>query len=243
MNKTACKVFSLTLVLLIVLSLVPMSSMAFANEEVSTSIEGDTLRQSEESSHESDEGSSGDLEEGIEGEDTTPAFDDAEDEEAIEAPEDDEEGVGVELLANAVSLLATLAWTGNTPPVVAPGDVITLSGTPSGTLTVPAGATVTINGTVAGTKGIITLNIQSGAKVLWNASLQGALTRAADSLVNVSGGGTLEFSHCTVVNTGTGGTVNINGANTTMVVGSGATIASDGASGNAVLVSANYTTL
>ena len=120
------------------------------------------------------------------------------------------------------------------------GETLSLSGSPSGILTVPAGASVIIDGTVTATTTGITLDISGGSTVQWSANLQGA---SASYLVTVSGNGTLEIGSCTIANTGSGGTINIIGAGTTVTLGIGALLYSGSTNGNSILVTADNVTI
>jgi len=131
--------------------------------------------------------------------------------------------------------LAAFSWSGTPPATVSSGDTITISGSPTGTLNIPDGATVTIDGTVTNATSEITLNIGAGATVIWNATLQGS---SSTYLLNVTGSGTFDMNSNTIVNTGAGGAVEVNGAGATVTVGSGATISS-GTGGNGLLVATN----
>jgi len=126
-------------------------------------------------------------------------------------------------------------WTDANPPTVADGDVVTISDKPQGTLDVPTGATVTVEGTVTGAETGITLNIGAGATVIWNADFQGV---AKTYFVTVTGGGNLDISSSSIVNIGPGGALDIEGAGTTVTLGSGANIYS-GVGGSGILVSAD----
>ena len=90
---------------------------------------------------------------------------------------------------------------------VADGDVITITNTATGTLTIPDGATVTITGTVTDA-GPVQLNLGEGAKVIWAASYTGS----CDNNVLVQTSGTM---------TGTTGTIEITGS----IVNTGTTYA------------------
>ncbi|MCL2807046.1 MAG: hypothetical protein FWD27_02610 [Coriobacteriia bacterium] len=164
-------------------------------------------------------------------------------EEDAEEPDGSLSELGADEADPSLSTYAELAWTGSAPPVVEDGDSVTLGGMPSGTLTVPAGATIAIGGTVSGTTAGISLNIGSGATILWSAFLQGTRARTADALITVGGGGMLALESCTIANSGTGSSLIINGANTSVVVGGGAIIDSGGASGNSVLIAASQAVL
>ena len=149
---------------------------------------------------------------------------------------DNKQGSVEEILIGA---LATYNWTGSTPPTVADGDTVTISGSPSGTLNVPAGATITVNGSVTTATSGVTLNIPAGSTVNWNAPFQGVATTY---MITVTGGGTLTVGSCTIGNSGSGGGINVSGAGTTVNVGSGSTVYSD-TGGNAVLITSNNVTV
>jgi hypothetical protein len=97
----------------------------------------------------------------------------------------------------AVMPLATVTWFDDTEPVVADGDTVVLSGLPEGTLTVPAGATVTVTGTVTGATEFIVMEIEAGARLIWEAYYEGdcngqALIAAmGDGIFEMAGNGTL----------------------------------------------------
>ena len=98
------------------------------------------------------------------------------------------------------------------------------------------GVTVTVTGDAVRTS-TLALEIDAGVTVNWKADLSG--TYNTTYLMNVSGGGTLEITDCTISNTaGTGGGINVNGANTTVTIGADGTVSS-GRSGIAILASAD----
>lgn len=87
---------------------------------------------------------------------------------------------------------------------VANGDVIAITNTASGTLTVPDGATVKITGNVTGA-GQVLLDLGAGAKVNWAASYTGSydngvLVQSDPTQINAAG--TIEITG-SIVNTGT----------------------------------------
>ena len=132
-------------------------------------------------------------------------------------------------------------WIDENPPAVQSGDTINISGTPSGTLTVPAGAYITISGEIENTPSGITLDIGAGAVVYWNAYFQGTTTPASSNLITLIGSGAL-IIESTVFNTGTGGTVNIIGAGVALTVRNNGAVLSN-RSGNPVYINADNVTV
>ncbi|MCL2631879.1 MAG: hypothetical protein FWD45_02150 [Coriobacteriia bacterium] len=253
MKRVSKKTLALVLSLLVALSLTPQSKMAFATGE-DAAISFDEVLSSdtnaEKPSSEADKGQADGLseaadnietaDEGVEGSlETKP-----EELDVLALTEDtlDVDGGIIPLDINPldISPLAAFTWNNSTPPSsLASGDIVTIAGTPSGTLTIPAGATITISGSVTGTTAGMTLNIGTGATVIWNASVQGSRSRVADYLITVSGNGTLEVGSCMIANTGTGGALQVTGAGTVISLTNGTVIDSGGASGNSLLISAN----
>ena len=114
------------------------------------------------------------------------------------------------------------------------GDIVTLTGESSGTLTVPAGADVFINGNGTTSAAGITLVTGAGATVHWTANYQGS---SAAYCIILNGTGALKISSCTINNMGAGGAINITGG-ATVTVDQGGLVYS-GTSGNGILVSAD----
>ncbi|MCL2528867.1 MAG: hypothetical protein FWE41_00810 [Coriobacteriia bacterium] len=237
MKRVTGKIFTLILSFLVVFSLVPASGIAFATDgdaaaghEEGFANEGDAL-----------EGVSDEAADAAGGGETSLAAGDDEDADASGALEalasvlDDEEDAG-----EALEALAAYTWNTATPPTVVDGDTVTISGTPSGTLSVPAGATITIDGSITGATAGLTLNIGAGATVNWEATLQGTLTGIY--LITVTGSGALALASCSLINSGSGGAISITGAGSTITVGDGAVASSD-MGGNGILVNAAGATI
>ena len=146
------------------------------------------------------------------------------------------------LLVSAIPPLGVAAaehtWDGTVNFTVQNGDTINVANGATGTLNVPADASITIDGAITNATVGLTLNINSGAEVTWNAVFTGNVTNntpANNYLINVTGGGTLDIgstgSSATIQNDGKGGAILLNSAATLNVYG---TVASGGtASSNA----------
>ncbi len=104
-----------------------------------------------------------------------------------------------------------------------------------------SGNTVTVTGTVSATD-TLSLKIPTGVKVLWNASLTGAVDGPLSSLVFLNGDGTFELAGGEITNTGTG--MAVAGIQGSMVISGGtASSSSDVATVNAFHTGPNPMTL
>jgi len=113
----------------------------------------------------------------------------------------------------------------------------------SGLFADAVGSTLTVTGTNTNVSTPLTLNIDSGVTVNWEATYTGAVSPASASMITVSGSGTFDVRSAganigAIINNGTGNTLNITGAGTTLKVFNSGTVQSS-RSGSAVLVSAN----
>ena len=173
--------------------------------------------------------------------------------ESLEAPGGIEEPGEPESLDSFESLtpLASYIWNSSAVPTVTSGDVVTISGAPSGAMNIPAGATVIIEGEVTGTAAGITLNIGAGATVRWRAMLIGS-TAAGTYLATLTGPaagagafimeGASPAEGSKIANMGAGGALNINGPGLDVTIGSGGSVFSD-TRGNPVRVNGNNVTV
>jgi len=88
---------------------------------------------------------------------------------------------------------ADYVWNSSTPPTItgAGPHIVTLSNTPTGTLSVPTGETVTINGSISGkASATLTLNIAPDATVNWNVNLYLGNPPSSNPLIALRGTGT-----------------------------------------------------
>ncbi|MCL2793214.1 MAG: hypothetical protein FWD87_08985 [Spirochaetaceae bacterium] len=134
---------------------------------------------------------------------------------------------GIASGSQSVTLITprTHTWNTATPPVgMGNGDIITIGVGASGTLVIPENATVTINsagtGWVDNGSRAITLNISTGARIVWRANYwsTSSVTIAPTSI------GTLEVAAGSIHNNSTGSAINTT-SNSTIIV-SGGTVSS-----------------
>lgn len=138
---------------------------------------------------------------------------------------------------------ASDTWNGSGESLtVANGDVIAITNTASGTLTVPDGATVKITGNVTDA-GQVLLNLGAGARVIWAASYTG--NRDNGTLVQTDGTmtgepGTIEITG-SIINTGTTYATAISASGDIVVTGGTVSGQSYGVSGVNVTINAGST--
>ncbi|MCL2018339.1 MAG: dockerin type I domain-containing protein [Oscillospiraceae bacterium] len=120
---------------------------------------------------------------------------------------------------------ANLSWDSASQPVVADGDIITVQNGAAGTLNVPENATVTVEGSLSETTLGLTLDIASGAAVIWNADF---ICSSAAYLITVTGGGGRLTIYKELNNSGSGGALNITGTGTIVTVDYGGKVISEG---------------
>jgi len=211
---------------------------AFDDEEDETEedeIEEDEIEEDEieEDETEKDETEKDETEEDETEEDETEEDETEEDETEEDEIEEDEIEIDNELDFDLM-ILEFQVWNNNLPPAVLDGDIINVSGSPSGTLNIPENASVTVEGAVIGATAGITLNIGLGATVYWRAVFTGA---SSGYLITLTGGGTIEI-YSEIVNTGKSGGIRVDGAGTNIIIGGGGIVASD-TGGYSLFIAAN----
>ncbi|MCL2137130.1 MAG: putative Ig domain-containing protein, partial [Coriobacteriia bacterium] len=150
--------------------------------------------------------------------------------------------------ADGLLPLSEHVWDSNVVPTVVDGDTVHLSGTPSGTLSIPSGARVYIDGLVSPMTTGQALLFGSGSVVEWNASLTGSYNAY---LVTLSGATGSPAERCSFIvgssvslaNNGSGGTLRVNAVSIDVFLGDGSSIVSGGTTGNAVTIDTNNVSL
>ena len=189
--------------------------------------------ETEEDEIEEDEIEEDEIEEDETEKDETEKDETEEDETEEDEIEEDEIEIDNELDFDLM-ILEFQVWNNNLPPAVLDGDIINVSGSPSGTLNIPENASVTVEGAVIGATAGITLNIGLGATVYWRAVFTGA---SSGYLITLTGGGTIEI-YSEIVNTGKSGGIRVDGAGTNIIIGGGGIVASD-TGGYSLFIAAN----
>jgi len=106
-----------------------------------------------------------------------------------------------------------------------------------------SGDIVTVTGTNTSVSTPLALNLNPEVTINWQATYTGTVSPASASMMTISGSGTFNVeSDGTIMNIGTGNTLNITGSGTTLSVGSGGSIMSE-RSGSTVLLNGNNITV